>query len=271
MPLGQRAGFQIAWRCAGHGPREALMLHCSLAHSGAFKGVMARLDDRLSMTAFDMPGHGGSADWMGKGRFQDAVVAIAQSFVDEASGPIDLIGHSFGGTALLRVAVEQPAKVRSLTLIEPPIYAAARLAGRPEASLQSEIDAPFARAQAAGDMGLAARLFHDAWGGGTAWDDLPAETRSYLANRMHLIEGAGEVLNADVGGVLEGGRLESLGVPVLLMRGTESPPVITAVTEVLAGRLPFARIVVVEGAGHMLPITHPVPTGDAISAFLGAN
>ena len=250
---------------------EALMLHCSLAHSGAFKGVMARLDNHLSMTAFDMPGHGGSAAWTGTGRFQDAVVAIAHSFVEEANSPIDLIGHSFGGTALLRAAVEQPAKVRSLTLIEPPIYAAVRLAGRPEANLQSEIDAPFARAQAAGDMGQAARLFHESWGGGTAWDDLPPETRGYLADRIHLIQGAGEVLNADFGGVLEDGRLEFLGVPVLLIRGTESPPVITAVTEVLAGRLPFARIVVVEGAGHMLPITHPVPTGDAISAFLDAT
>lgn len=271
MPTGRKAGHDIAWREDGAGPRDALLLHCSLAHSGALKGLMAGLSDRLTMTAFDMPGHGRSAAWSGAGHFQDAVVAVARAFVDEAPGRIDLIGHSFGGTALLRVASESPAKVRSLTLIEPPIYEAARKAGRPEADRQREIDAPFAIAQAAGDMALAARRFHEAWGGGGAWEDLTPDMRSYLVDRIHLIEGAGEVLNSDFGGILQDGRLESLDLPVLLVRGTRSPPVIAAVTEVLAMRLPDARTVVVEDAGHMLPITHPGPVAEAIGAFLDGN
>ena len=39
--------------------------------------------------------------------------------------PIDVIGHSFGATVALRLAVEQPEKVRSLTLIEPVFFAVA--------------------------------------------------------------------------------------------------------------------------------------------------
>ena len=271
MPEGVKGGHRVAWRTEGHGPRDALLLHCSLAHSGALKGLMGLLSDRLTMTAFDMPGHGRSAAWSGDGHFQDAVVAIARAFVEEAPDRIDLIGHSFGGTALLRLASENPERVRSLTLIEPPIYAAVRLAGRPEAARQSEIDAPFARAQAAGDTALAARCFHESWGGGTAWEDLAPETRAYLVDRIHLVEGAGEVLNSDFGGVLEEGRLESLRIPVLLIRGTESPLVIPAITEVLASRLPDARTVVVDGAGHMLPVTHPGPVAQAIVAFLDAT
>jgi lipase len=51
---------------------------------------------------------------------------------DQAQGqPVDVIGHSFGGTVALRLAVERPDLVRSLVLIEP-VFVAALLADRPD-------------------------------------------------------------------------------------------------------------------------------------------
>ena len=81
MPEGFRAGASVFWREAGEGARPALFVHCSLAHSGAWSGVMAGLADRLRMTAFDMPGHGRSGAWRG-GDFQAETVAIAATFCD---------------------------------------------------------------------------------------------------------------------------------------------------------------------------------------------
>jgi len=52
-------GRRIGIRSTGTGA-PALLSHCSLAHSGAWGGVMAGLNDRLRMTAFDLPGHGES-------------------------------------------------------------------------------------------------------------------------------------------------------------------------------------------------------------------
>src|SRR6056297_3337330 len=98
MPEGLRGGVPVHWRVAGTGGRRAILAHCSLAHSGAWKGVMERLAPRLSMVAFDLPGHGRSADWDGSVPLQDLVVAIARDFRDEAPDPVDLIGHSFGAT-----------------------------------------------------------------------------------------------------------------------------------------------------------------------------
>jgi lipase len=65
-------------------------------------------------------------------------------------------------------------------------------------------------------------------------------------------------------------RLESLGVPVLLIEGGASPPVIGAIHAELARRLPMATRLSVAGAGHMVPITHPEPVAAAIAAHLNA-
>lgn len=40
----------------------------------------------------------------------------------------------------------------------------------------------------------------------------------------------------------------------------------SAVTEALSARMPEAQIAVIEGAGHMVPVTHP----EAVAAVIGA-
>jgi len=43
---------------------------------------------------------------------------------------------------------------------------------------------------------------------------------------------------------------------------------VARVLDVLQGRLPDVRREQIEGAGHMLPITHPGPVADVIGGFL---
>lgn len=45
--------------------------------------------------------------------------------------PVDVIGHSFGATVALRLALERPELVRSLVLVEPVLFAAAKAAEDP--------------------------------------------------------------------------------------------------------------------------------------------
>lgn len=264
MPEGPRAGYHTFWREVGVGPRHGVAVHCSLAHSAALRGVLDPLSELLTTVAMDQPGHGRSGDWPGRTPFQDAMVSILHDFVAAAEGPVDLIGHSFGGTCALRVAVEAPERIRSLTLIEPPIYDALKGSGAPEMAQQDALDAPFAEALAREDYGAAARGFARTWGSGLPWETMPAEQRAYMIQRMPLIEGAGHMLNADTTGLLRPGVLEALDVPVLLIRGTVSPPAVPAILRVLAERLPQAETVVIGGAGHMVPITHPEPVAQLI-------
>lgn len=268
MPLAERAGLGIHWRTGGAGPRAALLLHCSLAHSGALRGLTDGLGDVLTATAFDMPGHGRSADWPGGASLQDAVVAVARSFLDAMPGPVDLIGHSFGGTCLLRIAFETPETVRTLTLIEPPFYDAVRAAGDAGFGQELRRDAAFASFLTAGRREEAARAFVTRWGAGAPWEEMPDEQRSYITDRIHLIEAAGFSLNADMVGLTAPGGLERIACPVLLVRGSRSPGTIPAVHRALMARLPDVRETVVDGAGHMAPITHPEPVAAAIRDFL---
>ena len=108
----------------GSGTRKALALHCTLAHSGAWRGLGKVIGDRLAITAIDLPGHGESPDWDQRDDLTDVAISYAQPYLAE---PVDLIGHSYGAVVALLLAVSKPDKVRSLTLIEPVFFAVAKV------------------------------------------------------------------------------------------------------------------------------------------------
>ena len=149
MPRAARAGYDTHWTTFGQGPRAALAMHCSLSHSGSWGGIARHVSGALTLTAFDMPGHGRSAPWQGEGEIQEETAKIAASFCE--SGARDLIGHSFGATVALRLAVTRPELVRSLTLIEPVFFAVA-FADDPTAKARFDVTmADYACATDAGD------------------------------------------------------------------------------------------------------------------------
>jgi pimeloyl-ACP methyl ester carboxylesterase len=252
----------------GAGPRPALLLHCSLAHSGAWVPLMARLGDRWTATAIDHPGHGKSPDWDGSADLNECATRMARPFLGEV--PADVVGHSFGGSVALRLALEQPARVRRLVLIEPVLFAAARLDRAPvyadQAAHMAAVDALVRT-----DPAEALRRFLDRWGATVPVAELPAHQRRYMEARIGLIPAATPALHDDVHGLLAPGVPERLGMPVLLLEGGQSPPVIAAIGDHLARRIGRLRRVVVPGAGHMLPITHPDAVALAIAAFLDAG
>ena len=265
MPRDVRAGRRVCWHVMGQGPRRALALHCSLSHAGSWAAMSHALDDLLTITAFDLPGHGQSAAWDDAGEIQAASTAIAAELLD---GPADILGHSFGATVALRLAVEHPHLVRSLSLYEPVFFAVA-LADRPDLRAGHAADmARYAAGMASGDMAAAARGFLSVWGGGGAWESLPGTLRARMAGQMPLIEAATPALYHDAGGMLASGALSRIEARVLLIEGTHSPAVIGAINDGLAARLPEARRVRIADAGHMGPITHPQPVADAIRGFL---
>ncbi|MCB2137106.1 MAG: alpha/beta hydrolase [Rhodobacteraceae bacterium] len=262
MPLEVRAGHRSFWQSFGEGARPALAIHCSLAHSGVWAGVGGRLAERIRMTAFDLPGHGQSADWAESGDYLRDSVGIASTFVD---GTVDLIGHSFGAVVALRLAIDRPDVIRTLTLVEPVLFAAARRL--PEWDMHAEEMADFDRAMAAGAAEDAAAAFTRVWGTGVDWRDMNAAGRADITRRIGLIAAGHPALFDDSGGILRPGAIEALEMPVLLIRGDRSPRIIARIADEIAARLPDVGVATVPGAGHMVPITHP----DETAGLIGVN
>ncbi len=251
------------------GTRPVLALHCSLAHAGAWAALANELSG-VTLTAIDQPGHGRAPDWDGQGDLHGLYTAQAAQMAEHLAGgqPIDIFGHSYGATVAMRLALERPDLVRSLLLVEPSIFAAAR-GTRAFADFEAT-HLPFQRLLDQGRIAEAAALFQTQWGAGEPLATLPAALQAYIIARVPLLAAKNPYLAEDRAALLHAGRLEAIKVPVLLAGGTESPKVAGAIIEALALRLPNAHRVTVAGARHMLPITHARELAPFVQAHLDA-
>lgn len=244
--------------------RPALALHCSLAQGGVWAALASGLPG-WQLLAPDMPGHGRSPDWDGKADYHAVTTAAVAGLLADIAGPAPLIGHSFGATVALRLALEHPGAVSRLVLFEPVLFCAADALAFERHMAAHEA---FGAALQAGDARRAAAEFQAIWGTGQAYAELPMPQQVYIADRIGLIGAQNPALIDDIAGLLAPGRLEGLDIPVLLLRGDASPPVIAAIHAELARRLPRAAQSVVRGAGHMLPITHAAECAARVRDFL---
>lgn len=245
----------------GDKDRPALALHCMMGSAAYWGPIARRLDGRVDLTGFDMPGHGRSGPWMNGENgpdFHTAVTRIAASFIDR---PMDLIGHSLGATIALRIAVAAPDAVRSLTLIEPVLFAAA-----PDGE-QAARDRAMADHIAQGRPEDAARGFIDIWGA-QSFDTLTAPAQQAMTGQIALVVDADDTLTRDQARILRSGGMESIDAPVLIIAGERSPRVIHRIADALAARLADVGRAIVPDAGHMLPLTHPDQTAGLVALNL---
>ncbi|WP_299352339.1 alpha/beta hydrolase [uncultured Shimia sp.] len=247
----------------GTGPRKAIALHCSLAHSGAWKRVAQCLSEMLTIRAFDLPSHGKSPDWQGP---EDLTQMTVDALLPHLTEPVDLIGHSFGGVVCLRLALERPEMVRSLSLFEPVLMAIAREDGPREAAWNDALMRDVGDQIARGDPEAGARIFMRVWGDGRRWADLPRDLREGSTRRIGFIASSRPGIDEDNGHIIP--RLGRISVPTVLMDGGESPPLMKVVQDGIAARIPNARRVTFAGQAHMGPITHASDVAREIAVTL---
>ena len=241
---------------------RAVLIHCALSSARQWRGMLTPLPG-WDAAQVELPGHGAAPDWDGVTDYGDAATRAAARVLGD--GADVLVGHSFGAVVALRLALERPGAVARLVLIEPVFFAAA--AGTDAGARNTADSAPYVAAMAAGDRVAAARVFLGMWGEGAGYDALlPAQQRD-MTDRIHLIAAGAPLLHQDRAGLLAAGRLERLALPVQLIAGGNSHPVIDAIQGRLAARLPQAVRVTVAGAGHMLPVTHAEAVAAAIAGW----
>ncbi len=265
---GFKMGLALAAQHLGTGDRPGVMIHCTLTHGGVMKGLAAALPGHRWL-APDLPSHGQSADWPpGAPGLQRVSSEGVAALMD---GPADVVGHSFGATVALRLAVLRPDLVRSLVLIEP-VYGAVARIDAPDVAAIHEVQAlPMMQAILRGEMDLAAQLFTRDWGLGRPWDGLPEPARARMAAQMPFVASSSAEIYDDSAGLLLSGALTALKIPVLVLEGGDTAarhPVMRVICKGLAARIPGARHALIDGAGHMAPLTHPDATAALIRDHL---
>jgi len=259
------SAHQINVESYGEGARKVVALHCALGRAASWKPFGQRFGGDICIKAPDLPGHGKSAPWSNPEPLRD----ISRAIVDELAGDeqIDLVGHSYGGLVALEYATRFSHKVRSLTLIEPIYLAVAGRDNRPVLDAYLAQMQPHVEALSQSNHAQAAALFLDTWGSGVEFDDLPAPVREGLIRQIPIVAACepGDETGAEEQLTLEG--LKALTMPVSLIYGEQTLPVVKQGMQGLKQRLPDAQLLEVPAAGHMVPITHTEAVAMQLESF----
>ncbi len=103
----------------GTGPSRIALLHGFGGSHAAWSAVQPALAREATTLAYDLPGHGASFDYPDAGPAKVAAQAILADLAERSDGPVHLVGHSMGGAIATLIAMFDPARVASLTLLAP--------------------------------------------------------------------------------------------------------------------------------------------------------
>jgi pimeloyl-ACP methyl ester carboxylesterase len=258
------------FREAGTGP-AVICLHANASTSGQWRPLMERLAGRFRVIAVDTYGAGRSPAWPAGRAVQLAdEVALLEPVFRAAGERFHLVGHSYGAAVALKAALLQPARVRSMALYEPTLFALLEeeSPGQPAAR---EIDAAARDAAGAverGDLDAAAQRFIDYWMGEGSWRATPPERRPAIAASMRNVHGWRHALFTEPAPLATFARL---AVPILYLLGSRSRASAHGVARLLTRTLPDVTVRELEGVGHMAPVTHPDLVNAAIEEHLGKH
>lgn len=103
---------------AGEGA-PVVLLHGFGGSHAVWAPIQAQLAAETRTLACDLPGHGGSLDYPDAGPAKVAATAILADLEARGISAAHLVGHSMGGAIAALMAIFQPQRVASLTLLAP--------------------------------------------------------------------------------------------------------------------------------------------------------
>jgi pimeloyl-ACP methyl ester carboxylesterase len=253
----------IAVFSAGHGP-PLVLVHGATADHTTWRTSGPIFGARHATHAIDRRGRGASGDasaYSIEREFED-LATVVEALASERDGPIDVVGHSYGGRIGLGAAL-LTGNLRRLVVYEgAPSPGAGR--GYQDAGTLARVE----ELVAAGDRDEALASFMREIIG-MPEDDLAAFRADPIwPRRAAAVDTTIRELRAEVS---PAASLEALGTvrqPVLQIVGGASAPVFGEATRALDARLRNGRVVTIDGARHAAHHTHPEAFVTAIEAFL---
>jgi pimeloyl-ACP methyl ester carboxylesterase len=249
MPYLDRDGVQLYYETSGPAAGTPLVLsHGFGSSSRAWEPNVPAFAATRPVITWDLRGHGRSSAPEDQDKYTaDAAVADLLALLDETAqnktGTAVLAGLSLGGYLSLRFWLAHPDRVAALILCDTgPGY-------RNETARQEWNDRAHAQADRIDRDGTAA-LGRDA---------------AYHTDAAGVARAARGILTQHDGAVIE--ILPSITVPALVIVGDRDKPFLGA-ANYLAAKIPGAKHVVIENAGHVSNLDAPGDFNDAVLAFL---
>jgi lipase len=242
-----------------------VFLHSGVGSAGEWKQVFSLWPEGYRLVAIDAYRDGTGPGGVGRRSlddYADQVYAVAEHVGD----PVCLVGFSWGGATALRVAIAAPDLVDSLAVVEPEAYALLRTQ---DDDAYAEICGLRDRWRAhvrAGRWYEAFEEFVDFYNGPGSFARWPPPRREAFLADQRARGDLWDVLFDD--NLLTLDALASVTAPVQVVEGSLTSAVDHAICDVVRRLMPHAQHALIEGAGHMMPLTHPESLTRALLAGL---
>lgn len=197
----------------GAGSRAIVLLHGFGGSHDVWREVISSLAPATHTLAYDLPGHGLSLDFPAAGPAKVAARAVLADLSERRLKRVHLVGHSMGGAVAMLMALAEPEKVASLTLLAP-------------GGLGPEINGPLLRRYAGAADRSEIRACLAAMSGPHSPPperivDMLCEMRGRPGQMPKLTEIAAAMTLDDRQGVIPHDRLDGLNMPVMVAWGTD--------------------------------------------------
>jgi pimeloyl-ACP methyl ester carboxylesterase len=231
-----------------------VFLHSGVGSAGEWKQVFSLWPEGYRLVAIDAY-RDGTGPGVAEGRTLDDYADQVYAVTEHVGASVWLVGFSWGGATALRVAIAAPELVDSLALVEPEAYALLRTH---DADAYAQIAGLRDRWRAhvrAGQWYEAFEEFIDFYNGAGSFARWPSPRRDAFLAAQQARGDLWDVLFDD--DLLTVAALAGITAPVHVVEGSQTSAVDHALCDLVRRHVPHAQHTLIEGAGHMMPLTHP--------------